>query len=67
VKNDPKLIAAARELRDRWLEQVNAGAKVPQVLGRYDMSKALDGQAILTPGMLREDQVIRALPAPVAA
>jgi hypothetical protein len=24
VKNDPKLIAAARELRDRWLEQVNA-------------------------------------------
>ena len=24
VKHDPKLIAAARELRDRWLEQVNA-------------------------------------------
>ncbi|MGC4033405.1 MAG: hypothetical protein QM754_17085 [Tepidisphaeraceae bacterium] len=22
-KNDPRLIAAARELRDRWLEQVN--------------------------------------------
>jgi hypothetical protein len=24
AKNDPKLIAAARELRDRWLEKVNA-------------------------------------------
>jgi hypothetical protein len=23
VKNDPKLVAAARELRDRWLERVN--------------------------------------------
>ena len=24
VKNDPKLVAAARELRDRWLERVNS-------------------------------------------
>jgi hypothetical protein len=24
LKNDPKLVAAAWELRDRWLEQVNA-------------------------------------------
>jgi hypothetical protein len=24
LKHDPKLVAAARELRDRWLEQVNA-------------------------------------------
>ena len=28
VKNDPKLVAAARELRDRWLERVNAGEYV---------------------------------------
>ena len=42
-KNDPKLVAAARELRDRWLERVN---KDPAMLqggsnGKYDVSKAL--------------------------
>jgi GNAT superfamily N-acetyltransferase len=41
VKNDPKLIAAARELRDRWLEQVNAGAILPQGRGRYDVGRQL--------------------------
>ena len=40
-KNDPKLVAAARELRDRWLEQVNAGAYVFEDAGKYDVSRAL--------------------------
>ncbi len=38
-KNHPDLIAAARQLRDRWLEQVNAMPLMGQ--GKYDVSKAL--------------------------
>ncbi len=42
VKNDPKLVAAARELRDRWLEQVNReGFALPG--GKYDVSRELQG------------------------
>jgi GNAT superfamily N-acetyltransferase len=40
-KSDPKHIAAARELRDRYLEQINRGAFVPQIQGRYDVSRQL--------------------------
>jgi len=40
-KADPRLASAARELRDRWLEQVNASAPaLPS--GKYDVSRALD-------------------------
>jgi hypothetical protein len=41
AKNDPRLVAAARELRDRWLEHVHAdsSALVPQ--GKYEVSRAL--------------------------
>ncbi len=40
VKNDPRLVAAARELRDRWLEQVNReGFALPG--GKYDVSREL--------------------------
>ena len=38
-KNDSKLVAAARELRDRYLEQLNAGRVLPA--GRYDVAVAL--------------------------
>jgi hypothetical protein len=40
-KNDPKLVAAARELRDRWLERVNAGEYVLEADGKYDVTRAL--------------------------
>jgi hypothetical protein len=40
-KNDPKLVAAARELRDRWLEQVNAGEYSLEAAGKYDVVRAL--------------------------
>lgn len=43
VKNDPRLVAAARELRDRWLEHVTAHpeALLPQGgRGKYDVSRA---------------------------
>ena len=46
IKNDPKYVAAARELRDRWLEKVNAE---PSLLsgasGKYDLSKELPAAA----------------------
>ncbi|MEA2710801.1 MAG: hypothetical protein QOF78_3402 [Phycisphaerales bacterium] len=53
VKADPAHVAAARELRDRWLEQVNAGgagaaggAGLVGAAGKYEVSRALpDGEA----------------------
>jgi hypothetical protein len=43
VKNDPRLVAAARELRDRWLERVNTlgGASVLLANGKYDVSRSI--------------------------
>jgi hypothetical protein len=41
VKNDPKYVAAARELRDRWLEHVNAGETIVLAQGKYDVSRTL--------------------------
>lgn len=42
-KNDPKFIAAARELRDRYLEEVNTvgGRLLPAANGKYDVSRQL--------------------------
>jgi hypothetical protein len=49
VKNDPKLVAAARELRDRWLEQVNApgGENLLVGAGKYDVSRALGEASVI--------------------
>ena len=58
VKNDPKHVAAARELRDRWLERVNANPSVLTSAGKYDVSKEL-------PAPVAKE--ILALPQPVAA
>jgi hypothetical protein len=44
-KNDPKLIAAARELRDRYTEQINAAPGTllpPSACGKYDVSRQLE-------------------------
>jgi hypothetical protein len=41
-KNDPKYVAAARELRDRYLEQVNADRLLPAAHGKYDVSRQLE-------------------------
>jgi hypothetical protein len=38
---DPRLVSAARELRDRWLEQVNAGLYLPQAKGKYEVERAI--------------------------
>jgi hypothetical protein len=45
-KNDPRLVSAARELRDRWLERVNADPSAMLVAsGKHDVSRALVGPA----------------------
>jgi hypothetical protein len=40
-KNDPQLVAMAREFRDRWLERLNAGEMLLTDSGKYDVSRAL--------------------------
>ena len=43
-KNDPKLVAAARELRDRWLERVNDDPAMLQggSQGKYEVSRLIE-------------------------
>ena len=42
AKIDPKYFRAARELRDRWLERVNAGrAELSASCGKYDVARAI--------------------------
>ncbi len=43
AKADPKLIAAARELRDRWLERVNDDPNALRAMGKYDVSRLIEG------------------------
>jgi hypothetical protein len=62
VKNDPKHVAAARELRDRYLERFNSGMMLPQ--GKYDASRALSHAVSPMPATV---DVILSLPAPLAA
>jgi hypothetical protein len=40
-KFDPRLVAAARELRDRWLEQVGAGSPLLSQ-AKYEVSRAIE-------------------------
>ena len=71
AKTDPKLIAAARELRDRWLERVNTQELLPQ--GKYDVSRAIGCAAggAGAENLILPDappaRVARRLPAPRAA
>jgi hypothetical protein len=40
-KNDPRLVAAARELKDRWLEEINSGRYLPMANGKYEVSRGI--------------------------
>lgn len=42
VKADPVLVAKARELRDRYLEQINADPSALLPAGKYDMARQLE-------------------------
>ena len=48
-RNDPKHIAAARELRDRYLDEVNSGRLLPAGAGKYDVSRQLAAACSLEP------------------
>jgi hypothetical protein len=50
VKADPKHVAAARELRDRYLEQFNSGKLLAH--GKYDVSRQIEARAVHTPKAL---------------
>jgi hypothetical protein len=41
MQHDPQYIAAARELRDRYLEEVNSDRLLPGATGKYDVSRQL--------------------------
>lgn len=42
-KHDPKLVEAARELRDKYTEQINCGLQLPpSASGKYDVSRSLE-------------------------
>jgi len=46
-KNDPKMVEAARELRDRYIDEVNSGRMLPGVgggagAGKYDVSRQIE-------------------------
>jgi len=62
---DPVMIAMARELRDRYLEQVNSGAIELPCNGKYDVSRRMvEGVEVLGLGGSTADQVdVRALAA----
>ncbi|MCC6908084.1 MAG: GNAT family N-acetyltransferase [Phycisphaerales bacterium] len=54
-RNDPKLVAAARELRDRYIEQINEGRLLPPgACGKYEVSRALEG----APSALKGERVV---------
>ena len=41
AKHDPMLVAAARELRDRWLERVNADPWMLVSSAKYDVARSV--------------------------
>lgn len=46
-KANPKLVAAARELRDRYLDEVNAGRHlIEPVAAKYDVGRMIEGGAM---------------------
>jgi hypothetical protein len=67
VKNDPKFVAAARELRDRWLEHASApGAPgLFQPAEKYRIARALTGESeqARAPVVLIAPETPRHLPA----
>jgi hypothetical protein len=48
---DPKLVAAARELRDRWLERVNGDPSLLISQAKYLMERRPIAQAVAPAGL----------------
>ncbi|MFT3787561.1 MAG: GNAT family N-acetyltransferase [Tepidisphaeraceae bacterium] len=48
AKNDPQMVAAARELRDRWLEHVNAQDEaIGSTQAKYELGRAIEGETVV--------------------
>jgi hypothetical protein len=47
AKVDPKFLAAARELRDRYLEHVNANDTPARIAGKYDVGRMIAGNVVV--------------------
>jgi hypothetical protein len=57
MKNDPKLVAAAREFRDRYLEEVNTSMLLPpSACGKYDVSRQLEA----APSAMKQTHLLKA-------
>jgi len=48
TKCDPKVIAAARELRDRYLEQINSTECALMPVGKYELSKPIESKSLVS-------------------
>ncbi len=46
AKIDPKFFTAARELRDRWMEQVNGDALALPSQGKYEVTRMLEAPSM---------------------
>jgi hypothetical protein len=56
-KNDPKMVEAARERRDRYIEQINEGLLLPpSACGKYDVSRQLEA----APTELTQEPLLKA-------
>jgi len=58
-RNDPQHVAMARELRDRYLEEMNSGRLLPAANAKYDISRQL------APGLAPAKLVAGETPAPL--
>jgi hypothetical protein len=63
IKIDPSVATAARELRDRWLEEINQDEQLLESRAKYDVSRALLEQAASGEMRAISDQSAKLLPA----
>jgi len=52
VESDPKLVAFTRELRDRWLEEVNSGRFLPFSQSKYDVCRLIGDEMMEAPAAI---------------
>jgi hypothetical protein len=65
AKNGPRLVAAARELKDRWLEELASGRYLPGGNGKYEVGRSLE--AGRGDGGRLGGRIVAAIPAAKAA
>lgn len=53
-KADPKMVAAVRELRDRWMEKVNAGELQIEGAGKYEVGRMITASVIDPPAPVKQ-------------